>query len=195
MGREHRTESATDRVTGSVQSPAQFYLVGAPGVGKAKIADALADRFDERLAIFDEHLDTHWALGIVADYRIELHLALARFLRKSDLPTLHTHSLIDNLAYASYAVARYQFGTVLLRTMERAILTTTVLGTILRDSFKYDHVFFIHGDFDPDEDYQSELQAVQQMILDDFQINYSIIDAGPEAADQIGDILEGYLHD
>lgn len=193
MGREHGTEESASGVASTIQ-PQRFYLVGAPSIGKAKIANELAERFDERLAIFDEHFNTPWALGTVADYRIELHLALSRFMRDCDMPTLHSHSLIDNLAYITYALSRYKLGTVALGTVERAILTMTILGTILRDSFKYDHVFFMRADFDPNEDCdQYQLQTILQMILDDYQINYSIIDVDEDAIDKISGVLEGYL--
>lgn len=137
-----------------------------------------------------------YALGPTADYRIELKLALNRALKRThDLPVLYTHSLIDNLAYSTFAVARAKdFQAVAIGTAERLVLAMTIISQILTDSFKYEHLFFLHGDFDLEEDFeQYELQTLLQMIMDSYELNYSIIEADEHAPDNIAAVLEGYL--
>lgn len=194
MGREHGTERTTVEATSTVQHTGRFYIVGAPGVGKSKIVEAVAERFDEKL-FFHEDVETRYALGSLADYRVELALAMHRWKREQTYaPTIFAHSLIDNLAYVTYALSRYRQGTVRIGTVERAVLTMGIVGAMLTDSFKYDHVFFIRGDFDPNEDYdQYQIQSVLRMILDEYKIEYTTIDASAEAANQVGDVIEGYL--
>jgi hypothetical protein len=197
MGREHGVEGTVDGVTSKVQP--SFYLVGAPGTRKSKIAEELAEHyFDNKLALFDENLSgMSWALGSVADYRVELKLALNRALQTpSDKPTLYAHSLIDNLAYISFALSRYNLsGAVSLGTVERAMMTFAIIGTLVTDSFKYDHIFFLTGDFDPNEDYdQYQIQSCLQLVLDQYGISYSIIESNEEAIDKIAETLKGYLN-
>lgn len=140
-------------------------------------------------------LESTYAVGPTADYRIELKLALNRALQETQGSTIAAHSLIDSLAYTSFAVARYKdFDAVSLGTGQRLIMTFSIIGTILTDSFKYDHLFFLRGDFDPEEDFeQDQIQTLLQMIMDQYELNYSIIDADENAADNIAKILEGYL--
>lgn len=194
MGTEQRTEGRTGGSTSTVQSTGRFYLVGAPGVGKSKIAEQVAERFDERLSFYED-FESRYALGSVADYRVELSLAMARWKREQTYaPTLFKHSLLDNLAYTTYAVSRFKLGTVSHGTVEREVLVMAAVGAMITDSFKYDHIFFVRGDFDPNEDYdQYQMQTILQMLLDEYQLNYSIIDASADAADEIGDIIERYL--
>jgi len=172
-----------------------LYLVGAPGTKKDEIARALEERFPNNLTYKTENLEnTPYALGSVADYRIELKLALERSLEKPSGATLYTHSVLDNLAYLSFAISRYQMGTVGEETVQRAVLAWTLTGLILTDSFKNDHVFLLQGKFDPEDDYESaELQIILQMILDQYQVNYSIIDVDDDPVEKIAETLGTYL--
>lgn len=193
MERSDGTESGVGTVEGG-SKPALF-LVGAPGTNKAQIAQALLARFIPKLAMKDEHLDeTTYALGSVADYRVELKLALERSLERPSGATIYTHSVLDNLAYLTFAISRYQMGTVSQETAQRAVLAWTLAGLILTDSFKHDHVFFLQGKFDPNDDYESaELQVILQMILDQYQVSYSIIDIDDDPVEKIAATLETYL--
>ncbi len=110
------------------------------------------------------------------------------------MATLYTHSVLDNLAWLSFALSRYRAGTVSSETIQRAVLAWTLTGLILSDSFRNDHVFFLQGEFDPDDDYEShEMQTILQMILDEYQVNYSVIDINDEPVEKIMETLGPYL--
>ena len=169
--------------------------MGAPDTGKEKIALALQERFADKILYENEELDKiKYALGSMADYRVELNLALQRSLAERTGPTLYTHSVLDNLAYLSFAISRYQLGTVGQDTIQRAVMAWTLTGLILADTFKYGHVFLLQKDFDSDLEYEShELQIILQMILDQYQVNYSIIDVKDDPVEKIAETLEASL--
>lgn len=163
------------------------------------IAKELGEEFGDSLAIDDDVYLTQGAnkaLGTFADYRVELALASNRIFRDSEGSTLYTHSLIDNLAYASYALLRYELSPGISdESANRLIVLLSIIGVMLKDSFKYDHVFFLTGDFDPNDKWDEyNLQAILQMIMDDYQINYSIIDSDDtEAVEKITQTLRSYV--
>jgi len=196
MGRSNRPKERTKHTTSGIQPT--FIIVGAPGTRKSQIAEDLLSLFPEQLLFPTDPVTNSgtFALGSLADYRIELKLALGRILETptSDLPTLRIHSLIDNLAYITFALSRYQMGTVSQKTAERAVLIFTVIGNLLVDSFEADHVFFLMGDFDPVDDYeQYELQSILQMILDEYSIPYSLIESNEDATEKIAVTIGAYL--
>lgn len=195
MGRDIGTETGIESTAVGVQP--SFILVGAPGTNKSAIAEKLAKELDGDLTIHrDELLDSKYALGITADYRIELMLATSRIFEKPDRPTIYTHSLLDNLAYVSFALARYNYSPgVSSEQVDRMVLLTGVIGLMLHDSFSYDHVFFLQKEFDPDDDYeQNSIQQLLDLILVNYQINYSILDADDESVvEKIAPVVKGYL--
>lgn len=208
MGREHRvevrvrgTESAVQPATAEATTPVRFgqafYLVGAPGTRKTEIAEAVAERFDNKLAFNDAPVTVgQYAVGSFADYRVELKLALNRVLEKPQTqPTIYTHSILDNLAYITSTIARYaDHKAVTFDTLERSILTMTMIGTVVTDTFEYDHIFLLKGDFSPELDYEDfELQASLWMVLDQYELDYSVINVDENAANNVGDIVGEYL--
>ena len=192
MGRSNGTEDGISTVEGG--SEPAIFIVGAPDTGKDQIAQALVERFTDLSYRVEWPEKDGYALGATADYRIELRLALERSLERPSGATIYTHSVLDNLAYLTFAISRYQLGTVSHETMQRTILAWTITGLILMDSFKHDHVFLLQGDFDPTDDYVShEMQTILQMILDEYQINYSIIDINNQPVERIAETLGTYL--
>lgn len=152
-------------------------------------------RFPTELTLKVENLEsTPYALGSVADYRVELFKALERSLERPSQGTVYTHSVLDNMAYLTFALSRYQMGTVSEDTVQRAVVAWTLAGLVVRDSFKYDHVFLLQKQFDPVEEYDSdEIQTILQMILDEYQINYSLVDVDEKTVETISETLETYF--
>src|SRR5579864_6164392 len=81
----------------------RFILVGAPGVNKGKLARSVAKnkklKYVSGLTVPSEH-----AVGVLADYRVELKLATDRCFAtiSATEDSIFEHSLIDSLAYSSY---------------------------------------------------------------------------------------------
>jgi len=114
------------------------------------------------------------------------------------MPTLYTHSLLDSLAYS---IARVETmatgGAVSEATMERWAVTMATISMMLRDTFKADEVIVLRADFNPDTHFEQE--QVQRMLLgivDEFGIDYTLIDVDERADVAVKDIavqIEAHL--
>jgi hypothetical protein len=196
MGREHTVEGRTGG-TSSVVQPA-FQLVGAYSVGKGTIVEELTQHhFTEKLGAYtiaDNHVRVN---GLLTDYRNEIRLAAKRAtaIHSSVRPMIYTHSLIDSLAYSLMRVDAQQEANVSERIRETWALTMGLIGCMLRDTHKADETFFIMADFDPATHYdQAKLQETLGIILDGYEIPYTILDTDAEGVvDDIATVIGSYI--
>lgn len=194
MERDGGLEAPASGATGRVQS---FYLVGAPGTRKSEIATELVKLFGDKLTyVTDLDVTGEYALGVTADYRIELKLATSRLFRQ-DKTAIYTHSVLDNLAYVAFAFNRYQISPGVRNEAAETMMTVLLmLGIMVKDSFTYDHVFLLERKFSVDDDYESaQIQAALRMILNSYEINHTVIDLDQEPVDRIAEVLGAYLND
>jgi hypothetical protein len=175
----------------------RFVLVGVPGTDKGKLTRALARSLGisacSGLTVSDE-----FALGALADYRAELGLATDRCFQiqsEPKNPTIFEHTLIDSLAYASlrYVMMR-DYQNVDEYTQEKWASVAALAGAMLRDTFRYDHVFFISRTFEGDGDVEEEIQSALLSVLEGFGIPYTHLEGKyEENRDAIAQTIEAYL--
>ncbi len=135
--------------------------------------------------------------GSHTDYRYELKLASEQALEKPEKHTLYTHSLIDGLAYSTLKVERYRkHKSVSEYTFNTALLTLALIGAMFRDSFKYDEIFFL--DVFPKDTEGRVVQDRVQMVLDEFELPYTILPAASENyewVDEAINTIQAHLED
>jgi hypothetical protein len=130
----------------------RIVLVGAPGTGKDVFSNDLHQALKDKgfvLPIAGSSNDymAHYgkAVGALADYRIELSLAVRRAISMQDLENaIFEGSLLDSVAYSA---ARYK------RLIDEDLvddqvgytwwLTMSLITSMLRDTFRADHVIYI----------------------------------------------------
>lgn len=198
MGTIERDKGRTGRTKIKVQP--SITVVGAPGIGKRKIANELAaDYFTGELAVNEANpYVSGVALGLHADYRTELKIAADRatLLHSTEMPVLYTHSLIDSLAYALTRVdTQVTYGAGSESQRETWALTMGIIGLMLRDTFKADETIFLRAEFEADSD-QDKLQEVLESVLEIYEFNYSIIDVSDPslASEDVAKIIDAYIN-
>lgn len=179
----------------------KIYILGAPETGKRKLADSLMDRFPERLIHQSEQTiygdsSGSYAVGSLADYRIEMKIASDRATLPKYFHTpktiLYTHSLLDSLIYATLKFERIAaHDTIDQYNYDKSVMVMTLIASFIRDTFEYDHVFFILTDHEDKQAYES----MAKNALDGFEIDHTVLRADEHLQweDQIATILEGYL--
>lgn len=168
----------------------RYYLVGVEGVGKAKLARAMKDKYGFDVVKGIKAAPAGVALGVLADYRVELQL-LANRLPETQLvgKSVYTHSVIDSLAYIAVRYIGYRdfYGgddEALQKWSSLALLA----GECIKDSFRYDSVFFIKSDNPEDELMQDALESV----LVSFDIKFTVLSGNFEDnLKTIGDEISG----
>jgi hypothetical protein len=178
----------------------RFYIVGAKDVGKRPLADDLLERFTGKLAHQDESFIHYggYAVGTLADYRVEMRIAsdrvtLPKYYSDDPKPVIYTHSLIDSLVYSTLRFERLnELESTQQYTLEKAVMVMTMIGTFIRDTFEYDHVFLILTD-EPENEAWEEMA---QTALDAFEIDHTILRGSEKLqwVDQTATIIEGYLN-
>lgn len=156
----------------------EFVIATGPTGMRNALADDLAQDFADEIAVkmWNPHEDPYMA-GVNTDYRHAMRVAVSHavYEAKGDLPILHSHSLLDSLAYATLTVERHaKFENVNEYTRNKWWLTFGLIGCMLRDSFKADAVFFINWFELEDDGY--EVQERIRLILDEFQIRYRVFE-------------------
>ena len=161
---------------------ARYIIASGPSGVRLRLADHLANEFDERIAVQSYELwDDGNYRGSETDYRYAVKLAAtqATWENQSGLPVLFTHSLLDGLAYATLTTERHlKFQNVSEYTRDKALLVLALIGAMFRDSFKADQILFLNLFEEDDERY--EIQERIRLILDEFQLPYTELTLGPD---------------
>lgn len=153
----------------------RIVLAGAPGSHKLKFAYALRERFPNMVIsdIVGEPGPDDPAVGMLADYRQEMWLAVARTQAMLNLydegeQTIFVDSLVDSVAHASVRAAQFAGGDDIFNaTTWGATLILTL--AMLRDSFEADLVL----EFPPQDDaneYVVQIEDSLVAILESFGI-------------------------
>jgi hypothetical protein len=113
------------------------------------------------------------AVGDMADYRTELHLALLRQLDMQRFDSaVFTGTVLDNYAYALARVYRFAGNEAVSdETLITWAKTAELLALIVRDSFQADKVIFIAQGLEPDS-FVLDLQDAIEASLKDFGITF-----------------------
>lgn len=132
------------------------------------------------------------ALGIIADYRSELHLAIDRALKqlkKYDSDVLYSGSLLDSVAYAATNVWQMvNNGSASEAEQHRWNLTLHMVGCILRDSYVSDLTIFLPTD--SEDEYDQAIENSILAVLNEFNVEYNKLTNADEAATLILKFLE-----
>lgn len=177
----------------------KFFILGAPDTGKRRLANGLMDRFAEELihqsetTIYDR---SGYAVDGLADYRVEVKIAAERATAPKSFQKpktiLYTHSLLDSLIYSTLKYERVvSHENVDQYLLEKSVMVMTLAAAFIRDTFEYDHVFFILTDHEDKKAYES----MAKNVLDGFEIDHTVLrgDDHLQWEDQAATILEGYL--
>jgi hypothetical protein len=122
----------------------RIVLVGAPDSGKTLLAEKIRDRNPHLTR--QKPMDLDAAFGLMADYRVELQVALDRmwFIQDEEF-SVSTHSLLDSAVY-SLMKLQMAIETGHSETSIRAAeITALVAISILIDTFRYDVICFLPG--------------------------------------------------
>lgn len=170
----------------------RFILIGAPGLNKGKIMRSLVRSHGlegkPSLTDFDDY-----AIGRLADYRIEAKLASDRCYELAQTPkraTIFEHSLIDSLSYCALrAMEMASSKAVDEYTQEKWAALTVIISSFIRDTFYYDHLFFFVGSDEKD------LEVSYISVLEAFGLPYSLLDGNyQENLIAVTQTIEGYLN-
>lgn len=154
-------------------------VVGAPGTGKGQLVLDLA----RKNGLFDiSGMTTHpdLATGTLADYRVEMKLAIDRcFDMQVDEPRIFEHTLIDSLAYAATrAITISQMVGEDDPTLLKWTALTGLIGSLLSDSFKADQVFFIEAQTDDEQ--TVAIENALRSVLEATSLNFTTLSGTPE---------------
>jgi hypothetical protein len=153
-------------------------LVGAPGTHREELALALAKELgsDWDVAATKDFswLGTHhpklskFSLGPITDYRVELSLALWRAFRMNGYrPTIFADSVLDNLAHSCvYGADSIEAGNP--SEIQRNVLLSGMLYTLVQDSFRADLVFFIPFDGETEDGFAEQLDKLYPDLFEQF---------------------------
>lgn len=160
----------------------RIVLVGAPDTGKEKLANELSQilscPYDAGLSAADISWNTldfkGYELGLNADYRVEVKLAVDRAfsIQAYDRQVWHvvySHTLLDSVAYSTLRMISFQEKESSQYIVDKWMFTTGVIGAMMRDTFKADHIFFLPGG-------DEEIEKALQMILDMNDLEYTVLD-------------------
>jgi hypothetical protein len=164
-----------------------YQLIGAPDTGKQEVAEKLRSFLNEGecaegcFDIFSDTTNLGGDFGYLTDYRLELLVAAERATRvPSDANKIHTHSLIDSVAYVGLQVKAFLESD---ETNPDAIRWSTAFNACLQmliDSKEPDRVFYLP--YEGDDDKARELDEAIQDVLDTLEIPYTEINPSEEVA-------------
>jgi hypothetical protein len=177
----------------------RFVLVGAPDTGKAKIIREVSERSTHRVSYSDSMYSSQadYAVGYLADYRMELALAVERVFQAADdlginSHVIYSHSLLDNVAYSAIRLISLRDGGASEYTLEKWRALVTIIAVMCRESFKSDHIFFLHSD---DEE-QATLENALLTVLDSFNLDFTTLDGTEEEnIETVNDIIRRCLEE
>jgi hypothetical protein len=183
----------------------RFIIAGAPGAGKRELANQLLDKYPGEFVHQRESFIYYgnFAVGTMADYRVELKIATDRIFtdwRDTDLmwskSMLYTHTLLDSLAYATLALQRHtEYGGVTQYTLDKSAATMAVIGAMFRDSFRFNHIFLIERAAFIDASFEGhDVQERLKLILDEFRLPYTILteERKEQWADDVEETIKAY---
>lgn len=165
-----------------------YVLLGVPGQEKQKLADLVQERlphlrvFGDATSLVYRH---RYALGSLADYRIELHLALERALglisAKADGTDMFViGSPIDNLAYAAVNYSESQDTILTDKEQLTWAATINLIYLMLVDSFDVDLVFYLPLK-EREDTVRGAVDALYSDILEELKIDdYVVLDGVSE---------------
>jgi len=156
-------------------------LVGVSGAGKRNYADQIRELIPH-LDISTQPQPWHdEALGALADYRVELRLAIQRAYASLNLDhIIFTHTLVDSLAYVHIRQRNVIEGNDDQRL--RWAITGETVGLLFGDSFSADFVFYLPPT--TDDPWTLDLDRALHLVMDFYEILPRQVDA-EEAAEVI----------
>jgi hypothetical protein len=127
-------------------------LVGAPDTGKSNLAQELHQALKARDVILvvsgssNDYMATFGkAVGLLADYRVELSLAVRRAMAMSDIGNaIFEGTLLDNVAHAAAKYKRLLEDGGDEEVAYTQWLTMTLCAKMVRDTWKSDYIIYIH---------------------------------------------------
>lgn len=179
-------------------------LVGVPGIGKGQLAQdihvTLKDEHDTVLPVVpaDDYMATFdKAVGALADYRVELSLAIRRaFAMNEYKEAIYEASLINSVSHAALRYRRgLEDGTMSPDDLFKWWLVLHTTAAMLLDTFKADaKVVYVKAETETDWD--EELQEAFEAVMAQADIEYTTVDAFDLihegfAATLIEDLLKG----
>jgi hypothetical protein len=129
----------------------RIVLVGAPGAGKKELAQSLSNTLDCSVYQTGFESDGETPVGMLADYRNELRMAIDRARAHLESENcIFVTSLLDSIAYSTYRTESLLRNEAPRELIQRWILVSDVITMLASDSFEYDLLFFVP--LIPDED-------------------------------------------
>lgn len=151
----------------------RIVIVGAPDTGKEELAKDLSQvlscGYDLGLSAAGIPWNTldrdGYQLGRNADYRVEVKLAVDRVFAvaaydKQVWHGIYTHTLLDSVAYSTLRLLSFQEKETSQYMADKWVFTTGIIGAMMRDTFKADHIFFLPGG---DEEIEEALKATLEI--------------------------------
>lgn len=167
----------------------RIYILGSEDQDKQKLAFKVKEKAPH-MTVFTLPAQTEDdpALGSAADYRTEVALAVDRMratLQKDD--TIHVTSLVESVAYVA---VNYELNASVIGDDELAtwVFAAHTIGSILRDSFYNDYVFFKRGFKD---DYNERVEWAIDTVLGEFGIPYIELS---DDIDADAEMIVGLIH-
>lgn len=156
----------------------KIILVGAPGSGKRTKGRELRDALNVELYDVMGDLYGELQLGDLSDYRTEVTIATDRLALEEGI---HTHSLIDSLAYATARLHRMlDLKNVSDDQIMRWHAATAVIALMFVDSFKSDLIFFLDGN--DRSEFGKTLEFALKSILEESNLSFHELTNIEEAA-------------
>lgn len=167
----------------------RIIIVSAPDRKKVELAQRVKGNAPH-MSVFSTRQDPDGpALGSMADYRMELTLAVERMnnILNEDF-SIHTGSLLDTIAHSSVNYTNEVDTTN--EDAAKLFLTAHLASAMLRDSLKHDYVFFVRGSND---EYGEQIEIALELGMIAFGISYVELemDQMDDNVKLISDIING----
>jgi hypothetical protein len=152
----------------------KIILVGKPGRGKSLAATRWPD-----YKLYEAQHVNNYALGELADYRLELLLATERMLlHLNDQDIVMTTSLVDSVAYPlTRIVGMSNSGSVSAMELDRWTCTVATNLLIFRDSFESTKVYTLFDEPAKTGDFYDDLEDNLLTVLKEYNIDYELLNS------------------
>lgn len=157
----------------------RIILVGAPGSGKRTKGRELRDALGN-VELHDVMGDLYGELqlGDLSDYRTEVTIATDRLALEEGI---HTHSLVDSLAYTATRLHRMlDLKNVSEDQIMRWHAATAVVALMFVDSFRSDLIFFLDGN--DGSEFSKSLEYALKATLEESELDFHELTTIEEAA-------------
>lgn len=178
----------------SSMMPKKIVLVGSTGTGKGDLALQLAAKFHLDIQQGLPPFEVDPAIGELADYRMEVFLAVARVMNQSQPSwhTVYTHTLVDSMAYPGVRLQTLLNSDLLTPDDElRWNLTLHTNALMAHDSFASDQVLFLPGN--DGTDFSRRLEEALKIVLEEMNTKYVVLDPSLPHIEQAATIVEELL--